>query len=141
MGNNEDYFVKRPVEGNSVQNKPKAGTNPDRRIVGNESNRRRGEESTPPKQGIAPKRVRPEGEGEAARLPADTTKKKGLLTCLANGKSCAELPEGYKVGSVDMVFLVILAIIIALGTVMVFSSSHAYATTKTYFVAVLVFVN
>ncbi len=127
MGNNEDYFAKRPVEGSSVQNKQKSGTNPDRRIVGNESSRR-GEENTSPKQGTAPKRVRADVEG--AKLPAEKTEKKGLLASLAGGKSCAELPEGYKVGSVDMVFLVILAVIIALGTVMVFSSSHAYATTK-----------
>ena len=79
--------------------------------------------------------MRPQGENavqkrKEATPPAETEKKKGLLATLMNGSDCAKLPEGYKVGSVDMAFLVILAIIIALGTVMVFSSSHAYAATK-----------
>ena len=118
MGNNEDYFVKRPVSGNSAQNPQR---NPDRRITD---------------EGQAPaRRVRPQDENavqkrKEATPPSETEKKKGFLATLMNGSDCAKLPEGYKVGSVDMAFLVILAIIIALGTVMVFSSSHAYAVTK-----------
>ena len=119
MGNNEDYFVKRPVSGDPAQNQRK---NPDRRIV---------EEDRAPAR-----RVRPQGETTVEKrkntdLPAEQEgKKQSIISRLMNGNDCAKLPDGYKVGSVDMVFLVILAIIIALGTVMVFSSSHAYATTK-----------
>lgn len=121
MGNNEDYFVKRPVSGNPAKGKEKQ--NPDRRIVDESKNTVR--------------RVYPEGGSDLPKRredtapPADRTdKKQSMISRLMNGGDCARLPEGYKVGSVDMVFLVILAIIIALGTVMVFSSSHAYATTK-----------
>ena len=120
MGNNEDYFVKRPVSGNPT---PPPQKNPDRRITEDgdvpvRHSRPQGEQSQPRRR-------------EAAELPAGPEEKKpSIISRLMNGGDCAKLPEGYKVGSVDMVFLVILAIIIALGTVMVFSSSHAYATTK-----------
>ncbi len=121
MGNNEDYFVKRPVSGNPAKGEQRQ--NPDRRIV---------DESK-----TAARRVRPEGGEDLPKRREDTApqaeqtgKKQSMISRLMNGSDCAKLPEGYKVGSVDMVFLVILAIIIALGTVMVFSSSHAYATTK-----------
>ncbi len=148
MGNNEDYFVKRPSAGGSAENRNNRG-NPDRRIVGTEgsandsnaprSTQRRTAEPTPRAngekrpEGTQARRVRPENgsEGGQRTLPTERREKKtGLLSRLTGEGNFAALPEGYRAGSVDMVFLVILAIIIAFGTVMVFSSSHAYAVRE-----------
>ena len=101
--NNEDYFVKRSVP-QFKDTTEKTGTE----RISSDRKKTKAADNLPEKS-----------EGVASVAESNTDKFKFL-----------KIPSSYKTGNVDMVFLVILALLLAIGIVMSFSASYAYAAKK-----------
>ncbi|MBE6537833.1 MAG: hypothetical protein E7671_00005, partial [Ruminococcaceae bacterium] len=101
--NNEDYFVKRSVP-QFKDTTEKTGTE----RISSDRKKTKAADNLPEKS-----------EGVASGAESNTDRFKFL-----------KIPSSYKTGNVDMVFLVILALLLAIGIVMSFSASYAYAAKK-----------
>lgn len=129
---NEDYFVKRSVgtEKNMENKNPTARNTDSNATVKNDAS--------------APvKKVRIEPDSRKTLVPkkaavteavqeetAPLTKEEKKLERRLAIEKFVKVPEGYKAGNVDMVFLVLLILLLAFGAVMSFSASYAYAAKK-----------
>ena len=116
----DDFFVKRSVPQKEVGKVEKRDAENSSKKTGAQSSRRISPDAKriPDKGQLVPEEVK---QGKARAATAE--KNEGKLKFL-------KIPETYKSGNVDMVFLVILLMLLAFGAVMSFSASYAYASTK-----------
>ena len=141
--NDEDYFVKRSVpyaeesekkksavKANSEAEKNKAPTTrrATRLAPDNEKKNSGGHRDEPPKvNGVKKTQHKgsnlPERTADRTTALAEKQEKRGFIDHLV-------FPGMGKPGSVDMVFLVVFIMLLAIGTVMSFSASYAYAAKK-----------
>ena len=111
---NEDMFVKRAVTPDV--NEEKGEKAPTRRIVAERSSGGRAKTSDRTEKNL------PQTKAASSSVAVEKTE--------AEKWKFFSLPKSLKAGSVDMVFLVLLVMLLAIGAVMSFSASYAYAAKK-----------